>query len=154
MWLRWMGFTLLTLVLGACANRDVYSGSVYSGSAAKQVQTVTYGTLVSTRPVKIQAKDEAIIGTLGGAALGGIAASTIGGGRGRGVATVAGAIAGGIIGKSVEEQANLIDAVELEIRKDNGEHIVVVQKADPGYQPGRRVRLVQSGSRVTVSVVN
>lgn len=154
MLLRGMGLLCMALVLAACANRDIYSGDVYSGSQAKTVQTVTYGTIVSVRPVKIQAKDEAIIGTLGGAALGGIAASTIGGGRGRGLATVAGAIAGGVIGKSVEEKVDQIDALELEIRKDNGEHIVVVQKTDPSLQAGRRVRMVQSGNKVNVGVMN
>ncbi len=110
--------------------------------------------VVSVRPVKIQAKDEAVIGTIGGAALGGIAASSIGGGRGRALATVAGAIAGGVIGKKVEEKVDQIDALELEIRKNSGEHIVVVQKADPSLQPGRSVRMVQSGDRINVGVLN
>ena len=54
MWLRWVGFFCMTLVLAACANRDIYSGDVYSASQAKTIQTVTYGTIVSARPVKRQ----------------------------------------------------------------------------------------------------
>ena len=37
--------------------------------------------------------------------------------------------------------------------KDNREEIVVVQKADPSFQAGRRVRIV-GGSSLNVSVIN
>ena len=41
----------------------------------------------------------------------------------------------------------------LVIRKDNREEIVVVQKADPSFKAGRRVRIV-GGSSLNVSVIN
>jgi outer membrane lipoprotein SlyB len=44
-------------------------------------------------------------------------------------------------------------AAVLVIRKDNREEIVVVQKADPSFQAGRRVRIV-GGSSLNVSVIN
>ena len=131
----------LTLVgvlgLAGCANTDLYSGDVYSGSAAKQSQSVTYGTVVSVRPVTIQAGDENpnLIGTVGGGVLGGIAGSTIGGGTGRSLATAAGAIAGAMVGSRAEDKLNQ----------------VVVQKADRTWQSGQRVRLVGSGSNMSVA---
>ena len=82
---------LAALGLGGCANSDVYSGDVYGSSTAGRAQSVTYGTLVSVRPVKIQAGDQNpnVVGTVGGGVLGGIAGSAIGGGTGRSLATAA-----------------------------------------------------------------
>ena len=52
-----------TTAITGCANSDVYSGDVYTKDRAKQVQTVSYGTILSTRPVKIQADENSLIGT-------------------------------------------------------------------------------------------
>lgn len=69
---RLLVVTLAGITLAGCANTSTLSGDVYSASEAKQVQTVTYGTIVSTRPVQIQAgEDSNVIGALGGAVLGG-----------------------------------------------------------------------------------
>ncbi|OYD21371.1 hypothetical protein B6S09_16440 [Oceanimonas baumannii] len=142
---------LAALGLGGCANTDVYSGDVYSSSAAGRAQSVTYGTLVSVRPVKIQAGEENVVGTVGGGVIGGIAGSAIGGGTGRSLATAAGALAGAMVGSRAEEKMSQVNAVELEIRTDNGESLVVVQKADRSWQPGQRVRMIGSGSSMSVA---
>ncbi|GJH43221.1 glycine zipper 2TM domain-containing protein [Pasteurella canis] len=143
---------LMSLGLVGCANTDIYSGNVYEGNQAKETRSISYGTIVSSRPVKIQADNQGIIGTIGGGALGGIAGSTIGGGTGQMIATTVGAIAGAVIGSKVEEKATQVDALELVIRKDNGQEIVVVQKYDASLMAGARVRIV-GGSRVNVSVI-
>ncbi|TCK01859.1 outer membrane lipoprotein SlyB [Volucribacter psittacicida] len=143
---------LTSVSLVGCANTDIYSGSVYEGNQAKETRSVSYGTIVSVRPVKIQADNQGIIGTVGGGALGGIAGSTIGGGTGQAIATAVGAIAGAVIGSKVEEKASQVDALELTIRKDNGQEIVVVQKQDPTLTVGRKVRIV-GGSTVNVSAL-
>ena len=90
---------------------------------------------------------------LGGGALGGIAGGTIGGGTGQAIATVVGAIGGAIVGSKIEEKMSQVNGAEIVIRKDNREEIVVVQKADPSFQAGRRVRIV-GGSSLNVSVIN
>ena len=93
-----------------------------------------------------------MIGTVGGGALGGIAGSTVGGGSGRAVASAIGAVAGAVIGSKVEEKASQVDALELVIKKDDGNEIVVVQKADASLKPGARVRIV-GGSKLNVSAL-
>jgi len=57
---------LMSLTLVGCANEDIYSGSVYSSDQAKEARSISYGTIVSTRPVKIQADNQGVIGTIGG----------------------------------------------------------------------------------------
>ncbi|MGL4249193.1 MAG: glycine zipper 2TM domain-containing protein [Aeromonas sp.] len=142
-----------TTVTG-CANSDVYSGDVYTKDRAKQVQSVSYGTIMSTRPVKIQADENSLLGTIGGAVVGGLLGSTIGGGTGRNIAAAGGAIAGAAAGKAAGDKLNQVDGVELEIKKENGEAIVVVQKASPTFVPGARVRMTQGNGSINVAVVN
>ncbi|NWA61418.1 outer membrane lipoprotein SlyB [Pantoea sp. B9002] len=150
---RFVAVALTGLTLAGCANNSTLSGDVYSASEAKQVQSVSYGTLVSVRPVKIQGGDENnVIGAIGGAVLGGFLGNTIGGGSGRSLATAGGAVLGGVAGQGVQGAVNKSDGVELEIRKDDGNTIMVVQKqAATRYSVGQRVVMASNGSQVTVS---
>ncbi|RNM07496.1 glycine zipper 2TM domain-containing protein [Dickeya undicola] len=150
---RFLVITLAGITLAGCANTSTLSGDVYSASEAKQVQTVTYGTVVSTRPVQIQAgEDSNIIGTLGGAVLGGLVGNTVGRGTGRNLATAAGAVAGGVAGNSIEGAVNRVQGVELEIRKDDGSTIMVIQKqGDTKFHAGQRVAMASNGRAITVS---
>lgn len=144
---------LAAFIATGCANTDIFSGDVYSADQAKEARSVSYGTILSVRPVKIQADNQGIIGTVGGGALGGIAGSAIGGGRGQAIATAVGAIAGAVAGSKIEEKASQVNSAELTIRKDDGQEIVVVQKSDNSFIAGRRVRIV-GGSSLNVSVIN
>lgn len=143
---------LISLTLVGCANEDIYGGNVYSGTQAKEARSISYGTIVSTRPVKIQSDNQGVVGTIGGGAIGGIAGSAIGGGTGRALATAVGAVAGAVVGSKVEEKASQVNAIEMVIRKDDGKEIVVVQKAEANLVPGARVRIV-GGSRLNVSAL-
>ncbi|WP_258328439.1 outer membrane lipoprotein SlyB [Citrobacter farmeri] len=145
--------SLAGLSLVGCANTDSLSGDVYTASEAKQVQNVTYGTIVNVRPVKIQAGDnDNVIGAIGGAVLGGFLGNTVGGGTGRSLATAAGAVAGGVAGQGVQGAMNKTQGIELEIRKDDGSTIMVVQKqGDTRFSAGQRVVLASNGRQVTVS---
>ncbi|HBI9856686.1 TPA: outer membrane lipoprotein SlyB, partial [Escherichia coli] len=74
------------------------------------------------------------------------------GGTGRSLATAAGAVAGGVAGQGVQSAMNKTQGVELEIRKDDGNTIMVVQKqGNTRFSPGQRVVLASNGSQVTVS---
>ena len=144
---------LVAFSVTGCANTDVFSGDVYTASQAKEARSITYGTIVSVRPVKIQAENQGIIGGIGGGALGGIAGNAIGGGRGQAIATVVGALAGAVGGSKIEEKMSQVNGAELVIKKDDGQEIVVVQKADLSFVAGKRVRIVGGGSDLNVSVL-
>ncbi len=141
------------LTLVGCANTDIYSGSVYRGEQAKEARSISYGTIVSVREVKIQADSPGVIGSVGGGVLGGIAGSGIGGGTGQAIATTVGAIAGAVIGNTVEQKVSQVSSLEMVIRKDDGNEIVVVQKKEDGFTPGKRVRIVGSNSDLNVSLL-
>ncbi|MGK1640411.1 outer membrane lipoprotein SlyB [Klebsiella pneumoniae] len=150
--LRVLAVSMIGFTLAGCVSSSGLSGDVYSASEAKQVQSVTYGTIVHTRAVQIQSVDSNAIGAIGGAVLGGFLGNTIGGGTGRSLATAAGAVAGGVAGQGVQGAMNKTQGVELEIRKDDGNTIMVVQKqGSTPFSVGQRVAIAGSGSQVTVS---
>lgn len=142
-----------SVVLSGCANSDIYGGNVYRGDQAKEARSISYGTIVSIRDVKIQADNQGVLGSLGGGAIGGIAGSGIGGGTGQAIASVVGAIAGSVIGSKIEEKASQVSSLEMVIRKDDGKEIVVIQKKEDGFIPGKRVRIVGSNADLNVSLL-
>ena len=148
------GLALMASVsLVGCANTDIYSGNVYRGDQAKEARSISYGTIVSVREVKIQANNQGMLGSVGGGVIGGIAGSAVGDGRGQAIATAVGALAGSMIGSTIEEKASQVGSLEMVIRKDDGQEIVVVQKKEAGFMPGKRVRIVGSTSDLNVSLM-
>jgi outer membrane lipoprotein SlyB len=139
----------LSALLAACAGPP-NSGSVYSHYQTMNEQTVRLGTIESVRNVTI-ANPESGVGTMAGAALGGLGGSQVGQGNGSAAMGIIGAVAGGIIGNRVENQANNRPGFEITVRLDNGELRSVTQAADEMFRPGERVRLLSNGytTRVT-----
>ena len=136
---------LCALLLGGCAYN--YGPRDYPGYQAYGEQAVRFGVVESVRDVRIQPRDSGV-GTAGGAMLGGIAGSNVGGGSGQVAGAIGGAILGGIIGQGVERSANERAGVELTVLLDSGKYIAVVQEADAAFRSGDRVRIV-SGRGMT-----
>jgi outer membrane lipoprotein SlyB len=126
------------------------SGSVYRASQTMNEQSVRMGTVESVRDVTI-ANEESGVGTMTGAALGGIAGSNVGGGRGSAAAAIAGAVAGGLLGQQIENNANNKHGYEITVRLDNGELRAITQLADEMFRPGERVRLLSNGRTTRVT---
>jgi outer membrane lipoprotein SlyB len=120
----------------------------YSYSEARSTQSVAYGMVESVRPVQLN-EDHAPVGTIAGAAIGGLVGNSIGHGNGRGVATILGAVGGGFAGNAIERKASAQNGEEIVVRLDNGSTIAVVQGAQ-GFEAGQRVRVLTGpkGSRV------
>ncbi len=140
--------TLLTLLLGACASSN--SGSVYSRDDARKTQTVRTGVVESVRQVKLEGT-KSPIGTVAGAAVGGIAGSSIGEGKGSSIGAVIGAVVGGLAGSAAEEMMTRKDALEITVKLDGGGLTAVVQEADEQFKAGDKVRVIESGGNTRVS---
>jgi outer membrane lipoprotein SlyB len=141
--------TLVLLVAG-CATPP--TGDTYYAGQALRAQSVELGVIESLRPVQIQ-QPQSGVGTVGGAALGGIAGSTIGGGsRANAAGAIAGAIIGGMIGSAIERDASKANGVEITVRLDSGKMIAIAQ-AGTGeeFRPGDRVRVLSDGYTTRVS---
>ncbi len=137
---------MLALFGTGCARS--LSGEVYSRDQAQKAQTLRMGTVEAVKLVQIEGT-KSPVGAIAGGAMGAALGSTIGGGSGQTVATVAGGIAGAAAGAKIEEEVTKQQGVEITLRMDSGETIVVVQAADVSFQPGERVRVVASPDGTT-----
>ena len=136
------------LLLGGCAYHR--GSSDYRGYEVGAEQSVRFGVVDNVRDVRISPRDTGV-GTAGGAVLGGIAGSNVGGGSGQVAGAVGGAILGGIIGSNVEQSANERHGVEVTVLLDNGRYISVVQEADEAFRPGDRVRVLSGRGHTRVT---
>ncbi|MBP0050124.1 glycine zipper 2TM domain-containing protein [Marinobacterium sp. AK62] len=142
----------VSLVLSGCAQQGLY-GTSYSRSQVGQAQTVQYGSVEAVTPVVIEGRTDGIVGSGTGAVVGGIAGNQVGGGSGRTLATVVGAVAGGLVGQRIEKSATERQGQEVTIRLDSGRVISVVQEVQEGqyFQPGERVRVLGQGGSLKVT---
>ena len=158
-------------VLSGCP--ATMSGSAYTRDQVQQAQEVRLGYVESVRPVMIEGTKSGVgavsgaalggvagssigkgkgqvAGAVGGAVLGGLAGSTVGGGRGQIAATVGGAVAGGAAGNAIAGTTRA--GVEVTVQLDNGRTVAVVQEGSPDqFRAGDRVNVASDGvtTRVT-----
>jgi len=137
---------ITTSFITGCASSR--SGQVYSRDEARQVQTVENGTVESVKEVMIEGT-KTPIGTAAGGVAGGVLGNTVGSGSGRTIATVVGALAGAAAGTMAEEGITRKQGLEIIVRKDSGQTIVVVQEADMPIAVGERVRIITAADGTT-----
>lgn len=85
--------------------------------------------------------------------VGGIAGSSVGGGKGSYVMAVIGAVAGGMAGAAIEEGLYRTQGVEITVKKNNGGTIAIVQALSPNerFTVGDRVRVLYGGQNTRVA---
>lgn len=137
----------LTTLLGAgfltgCASD---SAMVYSQDQMRQAQSVSLGTVVSVHAAKMQGSNNELL-TLGGAVLGGLAGSNLGGGsKANAAGAIVGALAGGYGTQAAQQGMGSKNALEITVKLDNGRMISIVQEADVQLLAGQRVRVLSGG---------
>ena len=142
--------TLALAVITGCAQPGLGGGN-YTRGQVRGEQSVRFGSVESVRDVIIDARDTGT-GTLAGAAIGGVAGSTVGGGsRANAVGAIAGAVVGGIIGNAVEKNNNDRKGVEVTVRLESGNVIAVTQEKDEDFRVGDRVRILSGQGTTRVS---
>jgi outer membrane lipoprotein SlyB len=132
---------IITFLIGGCAPDR--STRIYTAGQSLQAEDVEEGMVESVEPAIIR-KDGTIVGSVGGTVLGAIGASTIGGGTGKELATVGGAIIGGLLGSLFEKGITDQQALKIVVKMDSGQKLVIVQEADVPFQPGERVNVFSS----------
>ena len=141
---------VMVAALGALAACQTANPDVVNRYDAQRMSSVQDATVLSLRPVTLQGRDSGV-GTVGGAVIGGIAGSNVGGPRTGGIVGIVGAIAGGLIGNAVERDATRENAVEILVQLKNGERRAVIQGlgADT-FAVGDPVIMITTGGRVRV----
>ena len=137
-----LSIVMTALFLAGCVSSQ--SGQVYQRGHAQQAQRTEMGTVEHVKFVKVEGTKSGA-GAIGGAVVGGILGNQVGGGSGKKLATLGGALAGGAGGAAAEEKITSYDGIELTVKLDSGSLITVVQEADVIFSVGDRVRVLTSG---------
>lgn len=104
------------------------------------------GVINSIREVNNRAEGSGV-GAAGGAVLGGVLGNQVGGGSGRQLATIAGAIGGAVVGNQVEGRVNATRSYVITVRMDDGSTRTINQTAQPRWNSGDDVRIVDGQIR-------
>ncbi|MGE0356138.1 MAG: glycine zipper 2TM domain-containing protein [Burkholderiales bacterium] len=101
--------------------------------------------------VPIQKKgDSSGAGAVLGGIVGGVLGHQVGGGRGKDVATVAGALGGALVGNEIEKNRASVTAWDVRVRLEDGTNKVVRYTSEPSWRVGDKVR-VEEGRIVSAS---
>lgn len=115
--------------------------STHAVSVNATANCANCGRVEAVRSVKTEGQGSGL-GAAGGAVVGGLLGNQIGGGRGQDVMTVVGAIGGAVAGNQVEARVKSTQAYETTVRLNDGTLRTVQQSAQPPWQAGDRVRIV------------
>ncbi len=142
-------------ILGLCIALSLLApaGAMAQTVGSREVGTarsVEFGKVRRVLAVTIQ-NDSRGVGTATGVALGGIAGSTLGGGRRANTAgAVAGAAAGGAVGNRMARGAR--NGIEITVELESGRTIAVTQEGSVNeFRVGDRVQVASDGSNSRVS---
>ena len=141
----WLTVSLLSVLLCACVAVDAGSG----GAGEMEIRS---GKIEQISQVQMQTNHDsgvgAILGGIGGVALG----SLIGRGTGRDVAMVAGALAGAAGGNYAEKKQydQPKDAQQIIVRTNSGVLVSVTQPINPSLTKGMNVYVEGAGSEARV----
>ena len=148
-----IGITLFTVGMAGCTSPNPY-GNSYNTADARTIQEVYYGSIIKTEPVTLEASGQSnLIGSLAGAAIGGLLGSKVGGGTGSEIAAIGGGLLGGYAGSEVAAEAGKSNGVNLTIKLDEtGKIVSVVQAVDPKviFEVGQEVQINMDGSTARV----
>ena len=81
-------------------------------------------------------------GAVGGAVVGGVIGHQMGGGRGKDIATVLGALGGGLAGNAIEKNAKKTMEYQIVIRYEDGTKGLFTQATPPSWRPGDKVKVI------------
>lgn len=138
---------LLPLTALASCGPD-YSPDTYSSRAVQQANKVDQGIIVGVREVALSA--DTTVGTVSGAAAGGILGSQAPGGSiGSAFGALGGTVVGGLVGTVVQSSVGDKHGYEYIVRKSNGDMLSVTQVDTTALVVGQRVLLI-SGNQARI----
>ncbi|MGB5446025.1 MAG: hypothetical protein WBM99_11030 [Psychromonas sp.] len=142
---KYFSIILIALLAFSSGCTKSKSSKIYTESEALQAASVEAATVISVEDAILR-KDGMIVGTASGAILGGIAASTVGGGTGRNLAVAAGVLLGGILGNYAEQGLSDRKASKIIVQLDSGDSFAIIQEADVVFTAGERVYIITNRS--------
>ena len=98
------------------------------------------GTVESVNAMEVAGQSNGTGAVIGGV-LGGVLGHQVGGGRGKDVATVAGAVGGALAGNAIEKNRNASTRYQVRVRLDDGSFRTITVNSATSVQAGDRVRV-------------
>ena len=130
------------MTLAGCANTGYSPYPPNANVANSYHDYATYGVVQSIELVQQETTGSTVgVGTIAGAVIGGVLGNQVGAGRGKTVATVAGAAGGAYIGHELENRPQQrSDAYRITVRMEDGSYQALMQSSNGGFRVGDRVR--------------
>jgi outer membrane lipoprotein SlyB len=130
----------LVAVLSGCG--PSYSPNTYSAAAVQQANPVQPGVVVGMRVVQVSA--DTGVGTVAGAAAGGITGAQVdSGGPITALSALGGSVLGGIVGSGVEHATGDTAAFEYIVRENKGDLVSVTQRDTVPLRIGEHVLVIE-----------
>lgn len=104
------------------------------------------GVVESVREIDTKGQGTGL-GVVGGGVLGGLLGNQVGGGRGKDVMTVVGAVGGAVAGNEVEKRVKATKSYEITVRLNDGSSRVISQASPPAWRPGDKVKVIDGTIR-------
>ncbi len=109
-------------------------------SAPRPVVDLSVATVLSITPVNVSESNNGL-GAVAGGVLGGVAGHQMGGGRGRDVMTVLGAVGGAVAGNAIETHQRRVYRYDVLVRTGDGSTRTLHYSTQPTFAVGDRIQL-------------
>ena len=107
-----------------------------------EAQCRNCATVVSNHTYKREPERASGVGGVGGAVVGGLLGNQVGSGRGRTLATVAGAVGGAYAGNRIERNMKAVTYTDVRVKMAAGGYRTFTEKGAPRFRNGERVRVL------------
>ena len=145
----WKKLILVPVIALAFASSGCESLGDRGSSGGSQVQPQAIASNVNGTgtidSIEVVPRSQGLgLGTLAGAAIGGVLGHQVGGGTGKTVSTVAGAAGGAYVGHEIEKRRRTDNQIyKVTIRMDDGTTQSFAQEAEPVVKQGDRVTITR-----------
>jgi outer membrane lipoprotein SlyB len=114
---------------------------------AKATPTCAYCGVVASVQEVVTKGEGSGIGVAGGAVVGGLLGHQVGGGSGKQIATVVGAVGGAVAGNEVEKRMKSSKSYDVTVRLDDGTSTVIREADQTAWQTGDHVKIIDGALR-------
>ena len=144
MWIKLVSVPVMVLALmsSGCESLGNLGSSGGSQTQEQPIASNVNGT-GTIQTIEVVPRSQGLgLGTLAGAAIGGVLGHQVGGGTGKTVSTVAGAAGGAYVGHEIEKRRRTDNQIyKVTIRMDDGTTQSFAQEAEPTVKQGDRVSI-------------
>jgi outer membrane lipoprotein SlyB len=134
--------TARAALLAAFAAAPFAAQAAHDHHAYAHAECRNCGTVVSNHTYKREPERASGVGGVGGAVVGGLLGNQVGSGRGRTLATVAGAVGGAYAGNRIERNVKAETYTDVRVKMAVGGYRTFTEKGAPRFHNGERVRVL------------